>query len=47
MIPKVNGALSAIQGGVEQLHIIDGRKPHALLLHIKGIESQGTIIYHY
>ncbi len=45
MIPKIKGALSAILGGVEQVHILDGRAPHSLLLHFQGIETQGTTIY--
>lgn len=44
MIPKIQGALSAIFGGVEQVHILDGREPHSLLAHFQG-ENQGTTIY--
>jgi len=31
MIPKVECALSAIEQSVRQIHIIDGRKRHALV----------------
>ena len=34
MIPKIEYALSAIQGGVEKVHIINGKKRHALLLEL-------------
>jgi len=34
MIPKVRCALDAVDGGVEKVHIIDGRRRHALLLEI-------------
>ncbi|HEY4159628.1 MAG TPA: acetylglutamate kinase, partial [Polyangiaceae bacterium] len=34
MIPKVRCALDAVNGGVEKVHILDGRRRHALLLEI-------------
>ena len=34
MIPKVDCALDALAGGVAEVHIIDGRVPHAVLLEI-------------
>jgi acetylglutamate kinase len=43
MIPKVECALSAVEGGVEKVHIVDGRAVHALLLEIftdQGIGSE-------
>jgi acetylglutamate kinase len=43
MIPKVECALSAVDGGVEKVHIVDGRVMHALLLEIftdTGIGSE-------
>lgn len=45
MLPKVKAALSAVEGGVNKAHIIDGRVPHALLLEIftdKGIGTEIT-----
>ena len=45
MIPKVEGALAAIQEGVNQVHILDGRVPNVLLLHFQGNETKGTAIY--
>ena len=43
MIPKVECALSAVEGGVEKVHVVDGRVVHALLLEIftdQGIGSE-------
>lgn len=42
MIPKVEHALSAVDGGVSKVHIIDGRTEHALLLEIFTSEGVGT-----
>lgn len=44
MIPKVECALSAIDQAVRQVHIIDGRKRHALLLEIFTDHGVGTEI---
>jgi len=44
MIPKANYGLSAIKAGVEKVHIIDGRIPHALLLEIFTNSGIGTMI---
>ena len=46
MIPKIECALEALKNGVEKVHIIDGRKRHALLLELftdKGIGTEVTI----
>ena len=45
MIPKIEGALAAIQRGVNQVHILDGRVPNVLLLHFQDRETKGTSIY--
>ncbi|WP_028323737.1 acetylglutamate kinase [Desulfatirhabdium butyrativorans] len=45
MIPKVECALEAILNGVEKVHIINGRKRHALLLELftdRGIGTEFT-----
>ena len=34
MIPKIAGALDAAKSGVNAVHIVDGRVPHAMLLEI-------------
>jgi hypothetical protein len=39
MIPKLSCALDAVEGGVEKVHVIDGRLRHALLLEISPIEA--------
>lgn len=44
MIPKVGSALSALDSGVQKIHIVDGRIPHALLLEIFTREGIGTEI---
>jgi len=44
MIPKVQCALDAVNGGVEKAHIIDGRVEHALLLEIFMDRGIGTEI---
>jgi acetylglutamate kinase len=44
MLPKVQAAVSALEGGVQKAHIIDGRVPHCLLLEIFTREGIGTEI---
>ncbi len=44
MIPKVLGCVDAINGGVERVHIIDGRIPHSILLEIFTDTGIGTMI---
>ncbi len=45
MIPKVRCALAAVKQGVDMVHIIDGRKRHALLLEIFTDSGVGTEIH--
>ena len=42
MVPKVECAISALEGGVGQVHIIDGRVRHAVLLEIFTDRGVGT-----
>jgi acetylglutamate kinase len=42
MIPKAECCLEALERGVENVHIINGRKPHSLLLEIFTKEGIGT-----
>jgi acetylglutamate kinase len=42
MIPKMECALEAIARGVERVHIIDGRNPHAVLLELFTDRGIGT-----
>ena len=44
MIPKIAGALDAAKSGVNAVHIIDGRVPHAMLLEILTDQAYGTMI---
>ncbi|MBP5301049.1 MAG: acetylglutamate kinase [Victivallales bacterium] len=44
MIPKLNSAREAIQAGVGQVHMIDGRVKHSLLLEVFTHEGVGTQI---
>jgi len=44
MVPKMEAALRAVRGGVPQVHIIDGRVPHAILTEIFTTEGIGTMI---
>ncbi len=44
MLPKIAGALEAAKSGVNSVHIIDGRVPHALLLEILTEQAFGTMI---
>ncbi len=44
MIPKVEACITALQGGVERTHIIDGRRPHSLLLEMFTDKGIGTMI---
>ena len=47
MLPKIAGAVAAIQAGVVKVHIIDGRVPHSLLLEIFTDKGIGTEIVHH
>ncbi len=44
MLPKVNAAMDAVSGGVQNVHIIDGRVEHAVLLEIFTDSGIGTMI---
>ena len=44
MLPKIAGALDAAKSGVNSVHIIDGRVPHAMLLEILTEQAFGTMI---
>jgi acetylglutamate kinase len=45
MIPKVNGALQALHGGVKKAHIINGEIRNSILLEIFTDHGIGTEIY--
>jgi acetylglutamate kinase len=44
MLPKIGSALDAAKSGVNSVHIIDGRVPHAMLLEILTDQAYGTMI---
>jgi acetylglutamate kinase len=44
MLPKIAGALDAAKSGVNTVHIVDGRVPHAMLLEILTDQAYGTMI---
>ena len=44
MLPKISSALDAARGGVNAVHIIDGRVDHCLLLEIMTDQGVGTMI---
>ncbi|MCX8053993.1 MAG: acetylglutamate kinase [Armatimonadetes bacterium] len=44
MIPKVEACITALSGGVERTHIIDGTTPHSLLMEIFTDTGIGTMI---
>ena len=45
MIPKVECCMKAIDEGVQMVHILDGRKKHALILEIYTPNGIGTMLY--
>ncbi|AHF00630.1 acetylglutamate kinase [Thiomicrospira aerophila AL3] len=44
MLPKIQCALDAVQGGVKAAHIVDGRVDHAVMLEVFTDEGVGTLI---
>ena len=44
MLPKLNNCTAAVKGGVNRVHILDGRIPHCLLLEIFTDHGIGTAI---
>lgn len=44
MIPKLQGCIAAIDGGVGAAHVLDGTAPHALLLELFTDGGIGTMI---
>jgi len=44
MIPKLEACITALGGGVERAHLIDGRVPHALLIEVFTDAGIGTMI---
>jgi acetylglutamate kinase len=44
MIPKLDGAIRTLEGGVSGIHLMDGHTPHAVLDEVAMPGSQGTSI---
>jgi acetylglutamate kinase len=44
MIPKLETAISAVEAGVEAVVILDGRRPHAMLVELFTDHGAGTLI---
>lgn len=44
MIPKLEACIRAVEGGVPQAHVVDGRQPHSMLLEIFTREGIGTML---
>lgn len=44
MLPKLRSCIDAVEGGVDSVHILDGRVQHSLLLEIFTPEGIGTMI---
>ena len=44
MIPKMECCVDAIRGGVERVHIIDGRIPHSILIELLSDHGIGTML---
>jgi acetylglutamate kinase len=45
MRPKLEACVQALGGGVENAHIVDGRRPHSLLLELFTDEGIGTKLW--
>ncbi len=44
MRPKLGACIEAIRGGVQSAHIVDGRRPHSLLLELFTRAGIGTMV---
>ena len=44
MIPKMQCCVDAIHGGVDKVHIIDGRIPHSILIELLSDKGIGTML---
>ncbi|MDD2858621.1 MAG: acetylglutamate kinase [Candidatus Nanopelagicales bacterium] len=45
MVPKMEACVRAIDGGVPQAHVIDGRVAHSVLLEVFTNDGIGTMVY--
>ena len=44
MVPKLEACIRAVEGGVPQTHVVDGRASHSILLEIFTDEGIGTMV---
>lgn len=44
MLPKMEGCLRAVRGGVRKAHVVDGRVPHAVLHSVLAGTGPGTTV---
>ncbi len=44
MVAKMKSCLPAIEGGVQSVHIIDGRTPHSVIAELFTDRGVGTLI---
>jgi acetylglutamate kinase len=44
MAPKLEACITALRGGVQRAHIIDGRQPHAMLIEVFTDSGIGTMV---
>jgi acetylglutamate kinase len=44
MRPKLAACIEAVRGGVQSAHVIDGRRPHSLLLELFTDAGIGTMV---
>lgn len=44
MIPKLEACILAVEGGVERAHLIDGRRPHSVLVELFTDAGIGTMV---
>lgn len=45
MIPKLQSCVTALEGGVERAHMIDGSQPHSMLIELFSEAGIGTMLY--
>jgi acetylglutamate kinase len=45
MRPKLEACIAALEGGVENAHIVEGRRPHSLLLELFTDQGIGTKLW--
>ncbi|HCA46096.1 MAG TPA: acetylglutamate kinase [Armatimonadetes bacterium] len=44
MIPKLQSCITAVEAGVQRAHMIDGSRPHSLLIELFSEEGIGTMV---